>query len=279
MKTKLMSPSMGLEVTDFDLAHLQSHNAGELLELLYHYKILVFRCQAMDNNAYIGLAEKLGSICKYPFSEGLDGYPQIVQIKKTPEQKKNFSEMWHVDSTYLNNPPDFTLLSAEVTPTLGGDTVFSNATLAFESLSGRLKDLLRGLDCLYVSDLHNQDRTQHLANNIERATFKSIHPAVKVHPFTRKESLYINQEHASCFVGMSREESIPLINYLTDFIKRSEFTLRLKWEAGTIALWDNRCVQHHAVNDYTGHLRIMNRITLMDRGVANEQCFAEVAHG
>ncbi|WP_332909133.1 TauD/TfdA family dioxygenase [Enterobacter asburiae] len=239
-------------------------DVAQIKELLYEKKLLVFRDQHLDYNSYLGFAEKLGVIARYPFSSGLPDYPQIVQIKKRPEQTINFSGMWHVDSTYLETPPDITILSAEVTPPIGGDTVFSNSTLAFEELSDEFKSVLTSLNCNYVSDLHNQDRTKHLLKSDEKRVYKAVHPAIKKHPVTHKSSIYVNEEHTHSFVGMSRQESVPIINYLCEHLKKSEYTLRVKWETGSIAVWDNRAVQHHAVNDYTGHLRIMNRITLND---------------
>ncbi|CAI0913067.1 Alpha-ketoglutarate-dependent taurine dioxygenase [Serratia rubidaea] len=259
-----LNPSFGLEIKNIDLRNLAQEGIARLKEYLYEKKLLVIREQHLNHDAYLAFAEKLGSIAKYPFSDGIPGYPQIVQIKKNPEQTKNFSGMWHVDSTYLDAPPDITMLSAEVTPPLGGDTVFSNTTLAFDKLSEKFQQLLVNLECNYISDLHDQDRTKHLLANNEKRTFKAIHPAIKKHPITQKSSIYVNQEHTHSFVGMSREESLPVIDYLTGFIKNSEFTLRVSWQKGTIVLWDNRAVQHHAVNDYTGHLRIMHRITLND---------------
>lgn len=265
MELKELSPSFGLEISNINLGDICATDMTQIKELLYDKKLLVFRAQNLDHNSYLGFAEKLGDIAKYPFSSGLPEYPQIVQIKKRPEQTINFSGMWHVDSTYLETPPDITMLSAEVTPPIGGDTVFSNATLAFEELSDEFKSILTSLNCNFVSDLHNQDRTKHLLKNEEKRVFKAIHPAIKKHPVTHKCSIYVNEEHTHSFVGMSRQESVPIINYLCEHLKKSEYTLRVKWETGSIAVWDNRAVQHHAVNDYTGHLRIMNRITLNDR--------------
>ncbi|HHD2154879.1 TPA: TauD/TfdA dioxygenase family protein [Klebsiella pneumoniae] len=247
MELKALSPSFGLEISNVNLRNISAVEMTQLKELLYDNKLLVFRAQNLDHNSYLGFAEILGDIAKYPFSSGLPDYPQIVQIKKRPDQTVNFSGMWHVDSTYLETPPDITMLSAEVTPPLGGDTVFSNATLAFEELSDEFKTILMSLKCNFVSDLHNQDRTKHLLKNEEKRVFHAIHSAIKKHPVTNKFSIYVNEEHTHSFVGMSRQESMPIINYLCDHLKKSEYTLRVKWETGSIAVWDNRAVQHHGV--------------------------------
>ncbi|HHP0320836.1 TauD/TfdA family dioxygenase [Acinetobacter baumannii] len=259
-----LSLHMGIEINNIDISNDESIKF--IYKQLIENKIVVLKNQNIDLASYVNFAKKLGNIAHYPFSKGLESHPEIIQIKKTPEQKNNFSGMWHVDSTYLENPPDFTMLFAEITPPLGGDTVFSNSTLAFEHLSEPLKYLLRNTDCEFVSNLHNSRRDEHLTNanntSIQKNHYKAIHPAIKKHEETGKESIYINQEHTKKICNLNIEESNYLIKYLTDFLTKSEFTLRVKWDPNMIVIWDNRAVQHHAVNDYNGFLRIMNRITI-----------------
>ncbi|GAB3369629.1 hypothetical protein GCM10027514_02000 [Azotobacter armeniacus] len=189
-----------------------------------------------------------------------------MQIVKTPEQKENFSELWHVDSSYLETPPDLTMLASEVIPLTGGDTVFSNTTLAFESLSEGMKSFLRKSNALFSSHTHKSNRIHHLTNPADEVTqaevFSTTHPAIYFHKETNKESIYINKEHTKKIAGFTEEESQPIMNFIFSHIAKPEFTYKVKWEPNMIALWDNRAVQHYAVNNYCGQLRIMNRITI-----------------
>ena len=264
LRKKPLSSHFGIEIDGIDLTKSSDEDLSNIKEMLIEHQLLLIRNQNFTLREYRDITKKLGTITLYPFSKGLPDFPEIVQIRKEPHQTQNFSELWHTDSTYLPAPPDFTLLHAEISPPIGGDTVFSNTVKAFEALSPKLKNIIETLECLCVSDLHSQDRTQHLATIKKSEALSAIHPAVRIHPRTARKAIYINEEHTHSFVGMTRDESKSIINYLTNFIKRSEFTLRVKWEIGTIAIWDNRTTQHHAVNDYHGHLRVMNRITLQD---------------
>lgn len=264
MRINNLSTHFGIEINDFNLMDINSDNISVIKDLLLKNQILVIRDQKLSLDKYKEISVLLGDITFYPFSKGLPDHPEIVQIRKEKHQHKNFSEMWHTDSTYLDNPPDFTMLYAEVVPPIGGDTVFSNTVKAYNELSDAMKVVIDNLECINVSDLHSQDRTQHLATIQESKALSSIHPVVMKHSKTGVKSIYVNEEHTHSFNGMTRAESKGLIDYLTNFIKRSEFTLRVNWKPGTIAIWDNRTTQHHAVNDYHGHLRVMNRITLQD---------------
>ncbi|HCZ9102412.1 TPA: TauD/TfdA family dioxygenase [Klebsiella michiganensis] len=267
MLIKKLSPHFGLEIHGIKLCTFDKMLFNKLKELLVEHQLLLIRNQSLTYEQYIKCASMLGQVTFYPFSLGLENHPEIVQIRKEPSQKNNFSGLWHVDSSYLDEPPDFTLLHAENTPPIGGDTVFSNTAQAFEALSPSLRETLETLKCLYVSDLYNQDRTKHIANISQSKPLSAIHPAIITHPTNLKKAIYVNEEHTHSFIGMTRTESVGLISFLTSFIKRSEFTLRVSWEKGSLAIWDNRTTQHHAVNDYHGYLRVMNRITVLDNGL------------
>ncbi|WP_110690989.1 TauD/TfdA dioxygenase family protein [Salinicola endophyticus] len=260
---------MGGEVRGIQVRDIDAPLAALLKNELLHYKVLILRNQCFSHDDYLTLARQFGEIAKYPFASGIEDYPEIVQIVKTPTQRQNFSGKWHVDSTYLETPPDYTFLTARETPPLGGDTVFSNAEAVFHSLSEGLQALLENQEVEFASDVHATQRGQHLTNfsGSEADTYRAVHPAVMRHPRGGKRALYINEEHALAFKGMTREESQPLIRYLTERIAQSEFTFRLTWEKDMVALWDNRLVHHHAVNDYHGALRVMDRITVNDRGL------------
>jgi len=164
-------------------------------------------------------------------------------------------------------PIGATLLARELPP-VGGDTLFANMYLAYEALSDGLRRVLEGLRAVNSSAKADVTKTREdrLAEGGARlapgTALEAVHPVVRTHPETGRKLLYVNGGHTVRFEGMTEEESAPLLNYLFAHLCRPEFTCRLRWEVGTLALWDNRCTQHNPINDYHGHRRVMHRISL-----------------
>jgi taurine dioxygenase len=156
------------------------------------------------------------------------------------------------------------LLAREVPPA-GGDTLFANQYLAYETLSEGLRRVLGGLNAVNSSanadvSRTREDRIREQVKTTE--TFMAEHPVVRTHPETGRKALYVNLAHTARFSGMTEEESAPLLGYLYRHQVKPEFTCRFQWRAGSLAFWDNRCTQHNPVNDYHGYRRVMHRITL-----------------
>ena len=150
---------------------------------------------------------------------------------------------------------------------MGGDTLFANQYLAYETLSDGMKRLLDGLVALNASAKADvtrtrEDRLKDSKNSQARKDYVAEHPVVRTHPETGRKALYVNVAHTVRFKDMSEEESAPILDFLFRHQTRPEFTCRFHWEPGSIAFWDNRCAQHNPVNDYHGYRRMMHRITL-----------------
>jgi taurine dioxygenase len=160
------------------------------------------------------------------------------------------------------------LLSREIPP-YGGDTLFANQYLAFESLSTAMKQVLEGLKGISSSakadvSKTREDRIKTDGKNAatQPAQYEAHHPIVRTHPETGRKALYVNVAHTSGIVGMSQRESAAILEFLFAHQIQPEFTCRFVWEPNAIAFWDNRCAQHNPINDYHGFRRVMHRITL-----------------
>jgi taurine dioxygenase len=177
----------------------------------------------------------------------------------------NFGGIWHSDTAYLPEPPSATLLLAREIPPQGGDTLFANQYLAFETLSPALQEVLTPLRAVNTSAMADvsktrEDRMRGADDQVE--DYESLHPVVRTHPETGRRSLYVNVAHTARFEGMTEAESRGLLQHLFAHQVRPELTCRFRWEPGSLAMWDNRCVQHNPINDYHGHRRLLHRITL-----------------
>lgn len=250
----------------------------ELLSLAHRQQLLVVRDQRLDPEGLQKLAGRLGELDVYPFAEPMPGTPHVVAVVKNPEDSHNFGGAWHSDTSYLARPPSLTLLYAVELPVAGGDTLFADMCAALQALSPRLRGLLESLEAHNTSALvhgagaaHEAVAGQAVASIEGAAVSEAVHPVVRVHPDTGREALFLSRIHSRNFVGMTREESLPLIDFLQEFAVRPERRSRVVWRPGTLAIWDNRTVQHNPLNDYPGERREMHRVILKGerpRGVA-----------
>jgi len=260
--------SLGAEISGVDLARdLDDATIAEIRRIWLDNCVVFFRNQDLPPAQFLALAKRFGEPIEYPFLKGLDGFPEIITVAKLEHEKINFGGVWHSDTSYLDIPPMATMLIAREVPPVGGDTLFANQYLAYETLSDGMKHVLDGLVALNASAKADvtrtrEDRLKDGKNPQARKDYVAEHPVVRTHPETGRKALYVNVAHTVRFKDMSEEESAPILDFLFRHQIRPEFTCRFHWEPGAIAFWDNRCAQHNPVNDYHGYRRLMHRITL-----------------
>lgn len=262
--------ALGAEIGAVDLAGDldRSEVVAEIRRAWLDHLVVFFRDQGeLDNDTFLAFARAIGTPIEYPFVHGFDGYPEIIAVKKLTHETVNFGGIWHSDTTYLDQPPMATTLIAREIPPAGGDTMFANQYLAFETLSPAMQELLtplRGVSSSALADVSKtrEDRRKDSGDLDAERTYEAVHPVVRTHPETGRKALYLNVAHTARFDGMTEEESRPLLEFLFRHQVKPEFTARFRWEVGSVALWDNRCAMHNPVNDYHGHQRVMHRITL-----------------
>jgi taurine dioxygenase len=260
--------ALGAELHGIDLAtDLPDETITAVRQALLDHLVIFFRDQELPPDRFLALARRFGTPIEYPFVKGIEGFPEIINVAKLEHEKVNFGGVWHSDTTYLQEPPMATLLVARDVPECGGDTLFANQYLAYETLSDGMKRLLAGLKGVASSAKADSSRTREDRIKTDgsadaRKLLIAEHPAVRTHPETGRKVLYVNRAHTVRFAGMTEEESAPLLEFLFHHQIRPEFTCRFRWTAGSLAIWDNRCAQHYAINDYAGQRRVMQRITL-----------------
>jgi taurine dioxygenase len=266
-----LAGALGAEVRGADLRRLDEAGWRELHAAFLRYAVLAIRDQELEPADIMQVGARFGEPCFYPFVTGIDGFPYIFEVVKEEGETTNFGGNWHSDTTYLEQPPLGTLLYAVETPAQGGDTLFASTAAAYDALSPGMRALLDPLIGVNSAALkHGGGRHQmHKTINsmklhdIEAAgRYEAEHPVVRTHPETGRKALYVSRSHTVRFRDMSEEESRPLVEFLQAHQTRPEFTCRVRWTPGTLTVWDNRCTQHNAVNDYRGHRRLMHRITL-----------------
>src|SRR5215469_1397713 len=260
--------ALGAEITRVDLSQdLGEDTIAAVRRAWLDHLVIFFRGQRLTSEQFLDFARRFGEVVEYPFIKGIDGFPEITPVVKLEHEKVNFGGLWHTDTAYLERPPMGTMLLAREVPPCGGDTVFANMYLAYETLSPGLQRLLDGLVAVNSSAKADvtktrEDRVRDGARTDAKRDYVAEHPVVRTHPETGRKALYVNGGHSVRFKDMTEAESTALLHYLFAHQQRPEFTCRFRWEVGSIAFWDNRCTQHHPVNDYHGHRRVMHRVTL-----------------
>ncbi len=270
MDIQPLAGALGAEIRGVDL---KKDFSKAVHDAFLKYSVLVIRDQQLEPADLMGVGARFGEPCHYPFVTGLEGYPFIFEVVKEESETVNFGGNWHSDTTYLSQPPLATLLYALETPTHGGDTLFTSTYAAYNALSEGMRALVDKLVGVNSASLKvtGGRRKLHAPGNvggmkihdIEHADgYEAEHPVVRTHPDTGRKALYLSRSHTIRFRDMSEEESRPLIDFLQAHQTRPEFTCRVRWSPGTLTIWDNRCTQHNAVNDYHGQRRRMRRLTV-----------------
>jgi taurine dioxygenase len=263
-----ISGALGAEIHGVKLGDdLDAATVAAIRRALLDHLVIFFHDQDLPPERFLAMAKRFGEPIEYPFVHGIDGFPLIIKVAKLEHETVNFGGIWHSDTTYLEVPPMGTMLVAREVPPKGGDTLFANQYLAYETLSDGMKRLLGTLKGVSSSAKAATTRTREDRKRTDPASrphedFTAEHPVVRTHPETGRKALYVNVGHTVRFAGMTEAESAPILTYLFAHQTKPEFTCRFAWRVGSLAFWDNRCAQHNPINDYHGHRRVMHRITL-----------------
>jgi alpha-ketoglutarate-dependent taurine dioxygenase len=271
IQVRPIAGACGAEVHGVDLSkELDNETFGEIRKAFTENLVIFFRDQKITEEQHKAFGRRFGTLNIHPRYLPLEGHPEIFPIRKDPEHKENVGGVWHSDLTHLPAPPLGSILYALEVPPFGGDTMFASQYLAYEALSDGMKLMLDSMTAVHdnriqsnkVANERNAARSSKLRQDNQEDEPEFEHPVVITHPESGRRALFVNIIRTHRFSGMTEDESRPLIKYLCDHATRPEFTCRFRWEKGSIAFWDNRCVMHYALNDYPGYRRYMNRVTV-----------------
>ena len=239
-----LSGSVGAEILGIDLGSEPGHNViAAIRQTWLEHGVVFFRDQDLPPAKFLAFAKRFGDVVEYPFIKGIEGFPEIIPVVKLEHETKNFGGIWHTDTAYLDTPPMATMLIAREVPPRGGDTLFANTYLAYETLSDGMKRMLEGAIAVNHSAKADvtrtrEDRVRDGAKAEAKKEFISEHPAVRTHPETGRKALYVNVGHTVRFKDMTEEESAPILNYLFQHQTKSGIHLpvqlarRLDWRSG-----------------------------------------------
>jgi taurine dioxygenase len=266
IEVRPVAGALGAEIHGVDLSGpVGADTIAEIRKAFLEHLVIFFRGQKLAPQRQLEVAGWFGAPMAYPQLKGLPECPMVTAVIKRENERVNFGGVWHSDTTYLERPPMGSMLYAVTIPPFGGDTMWANQYLAYETLSDGLKKSLDGMVAHNTSTKAEVSKTREdrlKEAGVELKPLLGRHPVVRTHPETGRKALFVNCAHTSHFEGWTEAESTPLLQYLYAHQVKPEFTVRFRWEVGSIAFWDNRCAQHNPINDYHGYLRVMHRVTL-----------------
>lgn len=266
-----LAGAIGAEIAGVDLSRpLDNVRWAAVHQAFLDHQVIFFRDQTLTPDQLKAFARRFGELDIHPQYKPIDGHPEVLEFLKDVDATKNVGGIWHSDVTFYERPALGSMLYALEIPVFGGDTMFANQYLAYETLSDGLKRLLGGLKAVHSDGFQSSPEAQAAYNeksstklyNPTTEPTENVHPVVRTHPETGRKALYVNPVFTVRFDGMTAEESKPLLDHLCRHAVRPEFTCRFRWSQGAVAMWDNRCTQHFAINDYNGHRRRMHRVTV-----------------
>ena len=269
MEIKLLSGALGAEISGLDLKDTSDKNFKKINDLLLEHKVIFFRDQKITTEEHVALAEKFGPLEIHAYVKGLDKYPEIVRIIKGPDEKHQWGETWHTDVSYNVKPTKVIILKSIKIPPVGGDTMFSNMEIAWETLDEKIKNKIINKKALHSSlgAAAFVEKYEKMEGNGNIDEYSNIHPIVRTHPETGKKILYVNSMYTKKILDTEINESNEILKNIFAHQERLDFTCRFKWTENAVAIWDNRSVLHQGLTDFfpgrgLGYERVMDRIAI-----------------
>ena len=264
IEVRKLTPTIGAEIVGVDLSEpLGNQQFQEVHDALMDNLVIFFRDQRMDVEQHMEFGRRFGKLHVHPNAPiGLPELREILVIKADETSKRVAGEEWHSDVSCDAEPPMGSILHlTEVPPDGGGDTLFANMYRAYETLSEPIRTLLDGLTAIHDSSKAHSYRTRSTDRG-DMAFPASEHPMVRTHPVTGRQALFVSRGFTVRSPQLRKHESDALLEMLYRHIETPELQCRFKWRPNSVAFWDNRSTQHHAMFDYFPNRRYGHRVTI-----------------
>ena len=257
-----MTPAIGAEILNIDLGSANiCDSIPSIRAALLKYGVIFFRDQELTQEQHIAFARHFGELEVHPATPKDQPNPEVLRIAHGPKSRGQENN-WHSDVTWREKPSLGSILLAREVPDVGGDTLFANMHLAYERLSEQMKRFCEGLTAVHDISRVFAKRLNKTPEELHEKYPPMRHPVIRTHPETGEPAVYVNNGFTSHIEGLSKEESVWLLDHLYKTAWDVEIQCRFRWQPGSIAFWDNRVCQHLAVSDYFPARRVMERVTI-----------------
>jgi len=279
IEVRPLAGALGAEIFGIDLAGpLDDALLAEIRAAFTAHQVIFFRDQILTPEQHKAFALRFGPFSRIPFIKTMEAHPEIIAVIREADEQTafNFGGDWHSDLSFLETPPLGSCLYAREIPPFGGDTLFASLYRAYDTLSEGMRRLLDPMVVMHSAiNSYNPDTGERKAAGVDKTVHRSIqievtdeargetaHPLIRLIPESGRRALFVNEPYALRFKDMTKQESAPLLDFLNRHAVRPENTCRFRWQTHSLALCDNLCVLHFAINDYRGYRREMHRVTI-----------------
>ena len=267
MDIRPLTGGLGAEIMGADIRN--PSDLDSIKSAFAEHSVIVIRDQEITPDDHLAFARQFGDINVNRFFKALDSHPSIAVVFKDKDHKQAVGESWHTDHSYDQVPALGSILHAIELPPVGGDTLFVSMEMAYDALSHKMQEFLKGLSAWHSSrhafgrsTTDNETSKTGRYLNPDAATQDALHPIVIKHPLSGRSCLYVNPAFTTRIDGLSEPESEAILTMLYRHMQQPEFQCRVRWRVGDVTMWDNRATWHKAINDYHGHRRLMHRVTV-----------------
>jgi alpha-ketoglutarate-dependent taurine dioxygenase len=257
-----LTPHAGAEIRGVDLAQpLDERTFKQIHDALIDSGVIFFRDQRLTPDQQKAFGRLFGELHLHPAAPALlEGHPEILVIHADETSKHVAGEVWHSDVSCDVEPPLGSILYMHELPPVGGDTLFASMYAAYEALSEPMKRLLEPLTAMHEGE--HVYRGRYGVDDKGKTFPRAEHPVIRTHPVSGRKALFVNSGFTTRIVQLARAESDALLQFLFRHVETPEFHCRFRWQKNSVAFWDNRCVQHHAMWDYYPQRRHGHRVTV-----------------
>ena len=254
---------MGAEVHGVDLREpLDDETFRTLHRGFLEHLVLFFHDQDITHDQHVAFGRRFGELHIHPSAPCVDGRPELMKVHADATSPFAEGMAWHSDVSCDEEPPMASILRLTTVPEVGGDTLFANMYAAYDALSDTMKSVLDPLEALHTAEVHI-NRYEQVGGGLRREKHpEATHPVIRTHPETGRKLIYVNQPFTQRIAGMTQLESNALLEFLYAHCANPQFHCRFRWRRNSIAMWDNRCTQHHATWDYFPETRSGVRVTV-----------------
>jgi taurine dioxygenase len=259
-----LTPTVGAYVRGVDLGNLDDQTWDEVQRAFANHSVLFFRGQQLTADQLEDVGRRLGPLHLHPAAPTLEGHPHVMRIHADENSKVVAGSWWHTDVSCDERPPLATMLYMHTLPPVGGDTLFSSQYAAYEALSPAFQQLVEGLTARHESRHIYEGRYGSDEKLSRDGAFPSaVHPVTRTHPVTGRKALFVNRVFTTKIVELQEVESRSVLDTLYWFAEHATFQCRFRWEKNSVAMWDNRALQHLAIWDYFPQVRSGWRVSIV----------------